>query len=102
MYLGWTSIRKESKVLMNIFIVVSTAMLGSWGALFISNTFRLTFSNWSFFAGISTASCFFALTCTILGVICLTNFNKGLKNFRMSSPISQTKGGILTFASSQC
>jgi hypothetical protein len=91
MYLGWTSIRKESKVLMNVFIVVSTAMLGSWGGLFVSSTFRRTFSNWSFFAGISTASCIFALVCTILGVICRSNFNKGLKHFRKSSPVSQTK-----------
>lgn len=89
MYLGWTSVRKESRVLMNVFIAVSTAMLGAWGGLFVSTTFRETFKTWSFFAGISTASCLFALMCTILGVICLTNFNKGLKHFRKSSPVSQ-------------
>jgi len=80
-YLGWTSVRKESKVLMILFILVSTAMLGGWGALFASTTFRETFMAWAFFAGVSTASCFFALMCTILGVICLRNFNKGLKHF---------------------
>jgi hypothetical protein len=81
MYLGWTSIYKESKVLMSIFIGVSLAMLGSWGGLFASTTFRRTFISWPFFASISTASCIFALICTTLGVICLTNFNKGLKHF---------------------
>jgi hypothetical protein len=93
LFLGWTSIRKESKVLMGVFVFVSMAMLGSWGGLFVSNTFRRTFMSWSFFAGISTASCLFALMCTILGIICLTNFNKGLKNFRKLSPVSQTNAG---------
>ena len=82
MYLGWTSIYKESKVLMSVFIGVSLAMLGSWGGLFVSTTFRRTFMTWPFFASISASSCLFALICTILGVICLTNFNKGLKHFR--------------------
>ena len=88
MYLGWTSVRKESKVLMSIFILVSIIMLAGWGVMFISTTFSTTFMTWPFFAGISTASCSFTLMCTILGAICLSNFDKGLKNFRKSSPVA--------------
>src|SRR5258706_5253388 len=102
MFLGWTAICKESKVLMNVFIVVSVAMLGGWGGLFASTTFRRTFISWPFFASISTSSCLFALTCTILGVICLTNFNKGLKHFRKFFSHFSDEGGILSLASSQC
>jgi len=93
MYLGWTSVRKESKTLMRVFILVSTLMMGGWGGLFVSTTFRQTFVNWGFFASISAASCLFALMCTILGVICLRNFNKGLKHFRKLSPIFSNKVG---------
>lgn len=102
MFLGWNAICKESKVLMNVFIVISVAMLGGWGGLFASATFRQTFKTWPFFTSISTASFIFALTCTILGAICLTNFNKGLKNFREFFSHFSNKSGMLSFASSQC
>jgi hypothetical protein len=101
MYLGWTSARKESKALMSTFILVSTALLAGWGGLFVSSTFRRAFMQWAFFAGISTASCLFALMCTILGVICLRNFDKGLKNFRKLLPCLYETSGILSLAASQ-
>jgi len=93
MYLGWTSVRKESRTLMGVFILVSILMLGGWGGMFASTTFRQTFMDWGFFASISAASCLFALMCTILGVICLRNFNKGLKHFRKLSPVFSNKVG---------
>ena len=31
MYLGWISVRKESRTLVSVFTLVSTVMLGGWG-----------------------------------------------------------------------
>ena len=43
--------------------------------------------SWPFFAGIISASSVFTLACKILGIVCLRNFDKGLKNFRKRSPV---------------
>ena len=61
--------------------------VGRLGLPFVSATFRRTFMNWPFSAGIISVSSFFTLACTILGIISLKNFDKGLKTFRKRSPI---------------
>ena len=45
MYLGWTSVRRENKILMRVFVPVSLVLLDSWGGIFVSGTFRRTFMN---------------------------------------------------------
>ena len=87
MYLGWASVRQENMTLAGVFVLVSLIMLGGWGGLFVLTTFRRTFMKRLFSAGISSASSNFTLACTILGIICIRDLDKGLNNFRKRSPV---------------
>lgn len=83
--MGWFAVRKEHKITMGAFLGLCVIMLAGWGGMFASNTFRWTFKDWAFFSAMSTASCALTLLTTVLGAVCLRNFDKGLKNFRKYS-----------------
>jgi len=89
--LGWFSVRRETKIGMGAFVLVSGIMIAGWAAMFASNTFRWTFTDWRFFSVMSTASSTLLLLTTILAIICFMNFGKGLKRFlKAQEPIPET------------
>ncbi|KAG7099581.1 hypothetical protein E1B28_001411 [Marasmius oreades] len=79
--LGWVSIRKELKVPMLIFLVLSLCYLAGWSVMFIADTFRWTFMTWKFFRLMAVASVFLTVVAFVLGVICRCNFGKGLPRY---------------------
>jgi len=76
--LGWISVRKEQRILMAIFLGMSTLYLASWGAMFASASFRWTFLEWRFFGLMASASVLLALSALITGVVCRLGFGMGL------------------------
>lgn len=67
---------------MLIFLILSMLYLGGWSAMFFSTTFRWTFTTWTFFALMTTASVILTLLSAILGVVCRLNFGQGLPRSR--------------------
>jgi len=53
-------------------------LIGGWASMFASITFRWTFSQWRFFAIISTAAVFLSLVTLVLGIWCRKNFGSDL------------------------
>ncbi|KAF8807694.1 hypothetical protein BYT27DRAFT_7100204 [Phlegmacium glaucopus] len=78
---GWFAVRRELRIPMMIFLMLSILYLGGWGVMFLSTTFRWTFTTWSFFAIMATASVVLTLLSAILGVVCRLNFGKGLARY---------------------
>ncbi|KAF8973685.1 hypothetical protein BDZ97DRAFT_1776283 [Flammula alnicola] len=78
---GWFAVRRELKVAMLVFLLLSLLYLGAWGVMFISTTFRWTFVTWEFFAIMASASVFLTVLSVILGIICGLNFGKGLARY---------------------
>jgi hypothetical protein len=76
--LGWTSVRKERRVLMAVFLVMSILYVASWGAMFASMTFRWTFMEWRFFKLMTSASVLLTTSTLIIGIVCRVGFGKGL------------------------
>jgi len=76
--LGWTSVRKEQRILMAVFLGMSTLYLASWGAMFASTSFRWTFLEWRFFSLMATASVLLTLSALITGIVCRLGFGMGL------------------------
>jgi len=76
--LGWNSVRKEQRILMAVFLGMSTLYLASWGAMFASATFRWTFLEWRFFSLMASASVLLALSALITGIVCRLGFGTGL------------------------
>jgi len=75
---GWFAVRRELRVPMLIFLILSILYLGGWSVMFVSTTFRWTFTTWTFFGVMATASSVLTLLSAILGVVCRVNFGKGL------------------------
>ncbi|KAI0343999.1 hypothetical protein BDW22DRAFT_1392179 [Trametopsis cervina] len=79
--IGWISVRREHKVPMIMFLVLSFAYLIGWSSMFLARTFRWTFVEWRFFSLMATASVVLALATFVLGVVCRCNFGKGLSRY---------------------
>lgn len=79
---GWFAVRRELRVPMFIFLMISVLYLGGWSVMFFSTTFRWTFITWSFFSVMACASVFLTVASFVLGVICRYNFGKGLLRYR--------------------
>ncbi|TCD70634.1 hypothetical protein EIP91_002353 [Steccherinum ochraceum] len=77
--IGWISVRRELRIGMLIFLFLSFLYLVGWSAMFVSNTFRLTFQQWRFFSLMTSASVFLAAVTVVLGILCRINFGKGLR-----------------------
>jgi len=77
--LGWVSVRRELRLPMFGFLVISVIYLAGWGVMFFATTFRWAFVTWRFFSVMASASVFLTALSFILGVICRFNFGKGLR-----------------------
>jgi hypothetical protein len=78
---GWFAVRRELRVPMFVFLLLSTLYLGGWGVMFFSTTFRWTFVTWRFFSIMASASVLLTVLSIILGVVCRYNFGKGLARY---------------------
>jgi len=78
---GWFAVRRELRFSMFIFLMLSILYLAGWGVMFFSTTFRWTFTTWTFFSLMATASVFLTLLSIVLGVMCRFNFGKGLARY---------------------
>ncbi|KAJ7223024.1 hypothetical protein GGX14DRAFT_656898 [Mycena pura] len=79
--LGWTSVRRESKMLFLLFASISFILFGMATALFISPFYQFVFEEWSFYATISVAAYILLVATSFLAVICRLKFGKGLAHF---------------------
>lgn len=79
--LGWVSVRRELRLPMFGFLVISIIYLAGWGVMFFSTTFRWTFVTWRFFSIMASTSVFLTALSFILGVVCRFNFGKGLLKY---------------------
>lgn len=79
--LGWVGVRRELRLPMFFFLIISCIYLAGWGAMFFSTTFRWTFVTWRFFSVMASASVFLTCASFILGVICRYNFGRGLLRY---------------------
>jgi len=78
---GWVGVRRELRIPMFVFLMLSCLYLGGWGVMFFSTTFRWTFVTWRFFSVMASASVFLTLASFSLGVLCRLNFGKGLLRY---------------------
>ncbi|KAL5535245.1 hypothetical protein ACEPAF_3339 [Sanghuangporus sanghuang] len=79
--LGWISVRRELRVQMLIFLVLSLGYMVGWAAMFTSPTFRWTFVLWRFFTLMTVASVALTLSTLVIGILCRINFGKGLPRY---------------------
>lgn len=79
--LGWVAVRRELRLPMFGFLVISVVYLAGWGVMFFSTTFRWTFVTWRFFSVMASASVLLTCIAFILGVVCRFNFGKGLLRY---------------------
>ncbi|KDQ54861.1 hypothetical protein JAAARDRAFT_37975 [Jaapia argillacea MUCL 33604] len=79
--MGWFAVRRELKVPMLIFIILSFLYMAGWGSMFASPTFRWTFVQWRFFGLVATASVALTMVTFILAIVCRMNFGKGLPRY---------------------
>lgn len=94
--LGWISVRKEQRLFMAIFLVMSTLYLASWGAMFASISFRWTFMEWRFFSLMATASVLLTLSALITGIVCRLGFGKGLPEHLGEARNAEDEDGLFT------
>lgn len=88
--MGWFASRRELKLPMAVFLVLSALYVIAWGLMFDSKTFRWTYFQWAFFGTIATLSAILALIDLILGIVCRLNFDKGLPNYlNAQEPLSE-------------
>jgi hypothetical protein len=78
---GWLAVRREMKIPMMIFLVLTIGYLAGLCTMFLSDTFRWTFMEWRFFSLVALASVVLATLAFILGVVCRFNFGKGLPHY---------------------
>jgi hypothetical protein len=81
---GWFAVRRELRIPMTIFLVLSVGYLAGWAIMFLSLSFRWTFVQWRFFSLMAIASVVLTLAALVLGVMCRVNFGKGLPHYRKS------------------
>ncbi|KAF9056479.1 hypothetical protein BJ165DRAFT_1433809 [Panaeolus papilionaceus] len=84
---GWFAVRRELRIPLLVFLVLSILYLGGWSVMFVSTTFKWIFVTWRFFSVMATASVFLTVSSLILGIICRFNFDKGLAKYRESCPL---------------
>ncbi|KAF8649849.1 hypothetical protein AX16_005612 [Volvariella volvacea WC 439] len=78
---GWFGVRRELRLPMFVFLLLSVLYLGGWSVMFVSTTFRWTFVTWRFFSVMASASVFLTVSSFILGIVCRLNFGKGLLRY---------------------
>jgi len=94
--LGWISVRKEQRISMAIFLGMSTFYLASWGAMFLSASFRWTFLEWRFFSLMASASVLLTLSALITGVVCRLGFGTGLPEHLSEAHHTEDEDALFT------
>jgi hypothetical protein len=79
---GLMSSRKESRLGMILFFIISLGFLVVWGAMFASPIYGFMFFTWSFFATASIFACLLVVTLLCLSVYAFLNFGLGLTEYR--------------------
>jgi len=79
--MGWVGVRRELKLPMFLFLLLSLLYIGCWSIMLDSTTFRWTFITWRFFSVMASASFVLTCVCLVLGTICRCNFGKGLLRY---------------------
>ncbi|KAJ8456363.1 hypothetical protein ONZ45_g18750 [Pleurotus djamor] len=79
--IGWICVRKECYIRFWLFVVIGTIPFVFATVLFASQIYGFIFHTWPFFATITITSYIFTITTLITGVICRTQFGKGLAHF---------------------
>ncbi|KAI0095272.1 hypothetical protein BDY19DRAFT_878706, partial [Irpex rosettiformis] len=79
--IGWISVRREQKISMAIFLVLSFGYTVGWSSMFAAPSFRWTFVEWFFFGLMTCASVVLAVVTFFLGIVCRLNFGKGLTRY---------------------
>jgi hypothetical protein len=78
---GYIGVRRELRLPMIVFLLLSILYLAAWSVMFLANTFRWEFWNWSFFSTLATVSVVLTVLAFILGIVCILNFGKGLLRY---------------------
>ncbi|KAI8080995.1 hypothetical protein BDF21DRAFT_24087 [Thamnidium elegans] len=81
------AIAKESKILMTLFILFQLLFIAS--IIYIVKTLYFVVEDWHAIAGFCSASLIAAIGSIVLSIMCLLNFNKGLKEFVQWKPFSR-------------
>ncbi|KAI0317046.1 hypothetical protein OF83DRAFT_1172322 [Amylostereum chailletii] len=91
---GWYAIRLEKKWWTVAFIVVAVVFIICWSIVFYSQVYRLTFLDWPFFACMTIMAFLVVILCGVFGVVCITNFGKGLKMFLYADGVLARAGVV--------
>ncbi|KAJ3786372.1 hypothetical protein GGU10DRAFT_290429 [Lentinula aff. detonsa] len=78
---GYIGVRKELRIPMIVFLLLSILYLAVWGVMFLADTFRWLFWSWRFFSLMATFSVALTVLAFILGIVCRLNFGKGLLRY---------------------
>ncbi|KAJ3543147.1 hypothetical protein NM688_g5893 [Phlebia brevispora] len=80
-YMGIYAIKREKKLFMLTFVLLSATYVVSWSLMFDSEVYRWTWTQWPFFAS-CTISAFIGLIASgVFGVVCWTKFGAGLAHY---------------------
>lgn len=96
--MGWTAVRRELRLPMFFFLLLSILYLAGWGVMFFSTTFRWTFVTWRFFSVMASASVLLTCLSFLLGVVCRFNFGEGLLDpFHPKNRLEDGRDGAFTW-----
>ncbi|ELU37114.1 hypothetical protein AG1IA_08859 [Rhizoctonia solani AG-1 IA] len=74
--LGWIGVRRENKLMMHAFLIISLLFITAWAAMFASDVYRWSFATWPFFAAMTVTSFVVLVATTGLAIVCRYNFKK--------------------------
>ncbi|GAW01749.1 hypothetical protein LENED_003360 [Lentinula edodes] len=78
---AWFGIRSEKRLLTLAFIFVGSLFILGSSLMFISQVYRWTFYAWPCLGCFITASLVLLVASVVLGILCYTNFGKGLAQY---------------------
>ncbi|KAJ3824035.1 hypothetical protein F5878DRAFT_627986 [Lentinula raphanica] len=97
---GYIGVRRELRIPVIVFLLLSVLYLAAWSIMFLSNTFRWEFWSWRFFSLMATLSVALTVLAFILGIVCRLNFGKGLLRYlNAQEPLPGDDFTPVTFAS---
>ncbi|KAF5384691.1 hypothetical protein D9757_006242 [Collybiopsis confluens] len=78
---GYIGVRRELRLPMIAFLLLSILYLAAWSVMFLANTFRYEFWAWTFFSTLASVSVALTVLAFVLGIVCILNFGKGLLRY---------------------
>jgi hypothetical protein len=79
--LGYIGVRRELRLPVIIFLLLSILYLAAWSVMFLASTFRWIYLSWIFFGLMACSSVFLTVLAFVLGIVCRMNFGKGLPRY---------------------